>query len=128
GLSPPGSRAPPPGPFGAPPLPPPPPAGRGAVTRAVPGPNPPATALSEIYFVPKPYFSIRGADIDKQGVVWGSLGSGHIGSFDRRKCKSPLNGPKATGDHCPEGWTVYQYPGPGFKALGQTTADSTYYT
>ena len=34
-------------------------------------------------------------------------------SFDRRKCKGPLNGPNATGDHCPEGWSFYQYPGPG---------------
>jgi hypothetical protein len=38
-------------------------------------------------------------------VVWVSLGSGHLGSFDRRKCKGPLNGPNATGDQCPEGWT-----------------------
>ncbi|HZN50453.1 MAG TPA: carboxypeptidase-like regulatory domain-containing protein, partial [Methylomirabilota bacterium] len=75
--------------------------GTAAVVRVVPGPNPPATALAEIYNVPKPYFGIRGADIDKQGVVWASMGSGHIGSFDRRKCKGPLNGPKATGDHCP---------------------------
>ena len=52
-------------------------------------------------------------DIDSKGVVWVSLGSGHIGSFDRRKCKGPLNGPKATGDHCPEGWSFYKYPGPG---------------
>ena len=57
----------------------------------------------------------RGADIDSQGVVWVSLASGHLGSFDRRKCKGPLNGPKATGDHCPEGWSFYQYPGPGFQ-------------
>jgi hypothetical protein len=58
----------------------------------------------KVYNVPKPYFGIRGADIDKQGVVWASMGSGHLGSFDRRKCKGPLNGPKATGDHCLEGW------------------------
>ena len=38
-----------------------------------------------------------------------------LASFDRRKCKGPLNGPKATGDHCPEGWSFYQYPGPGFQ-------------
>jgi hypothetical protein len=102
--------------------------GTAAVVRVVPGPNPPATALAEIYNVPKPYFGIRGADIDKQGVVWASMGSGHIGSFDRRKCKGPLNGPKATGDHCPEGWAFYQYPGPGFKGIGENSAESSYYT
>ena len=48
-------------------------------------------------------FSPRGMDIDRNGVVWAALASGHLASFDRRKCKGPLNGPKATGQHCPEG-------------------------
>ena len=46
-------------------------------------------------------------DIDRNGVVWVALASGHMASFDRRKCKGPLNGPTATGQHCPEGWTLY---------------------
>ena len=100
----------------------------GAVVRIAPGPNPPETALAEIYNVPPPGFGIRGADIDSQGVVWVSLASGHLGSFDRRKCKGPLNGPKATGDHCPEGWAFYQYPGPGFQGIGENSAESSYYT
>jgi hypothetical protein len=100
----------------------------GAVVRLVPGSNPPATALAEIYRVPMPGFGARGADVDRQGVVWVSLGSGHMGSFDRRKCKGPLNGPKATGDHCPEGWSFHQYPGPGFRGLGENSAESSYYT
>ena len=44
------------------------------------------------------------------------------------KCKGPLNGPKATGDHCPEGWAFYQYPGPGFQGIGENSAESSYYT
>ena len=100
----------------------------GSIVRLVPGPNPPATALAEIYNVPPPGFGVRGADIDKKGVVWVSLASGHLGSFDRRKCKGPLNGPKATGNHCPEGWTFHQYPGPGFQGIGQNTAESSYYS
>ncbi|HKY08378.1 MAG TPA: carboxypeptidase-like regulatory domain-containing protein [Candidatus Binatia bacterium] len=100
----------------------------GAVVRLMPGSNPSETALAEIYNVPMPGFGIRGGDIDKQGVVWVSLASGHLGSFDRRKCKGPLNGPKATGDHCPEGWSFYKYPGPGFKGLGDNSAESSYYT
>jgi hypothetical protein len=100
----------------------------GSIVRIDPGANPPETALAEIYNVPMPGFGIRGADIDKKGVVWVSLGSGHLGSFDRRKCKGPLNGPKATGDHCPEGWSFYQYPGPGFKGIGENSAESSYYT
>ena len=49
-------------------------------------------------------------------------------SFDRRKCKGPLNGPKATGDHCPEGWSFYQYPGPAFRASATNSAESSYYS
>ena len=88
----------------------------------------PKTQLSEIYNVPLPYFGIRGGDIDKNGVVWASASSGHLVSFDRRKCKGPLNGAKATGDHCPEGWAGFQYPGPGFRGLGENSAESSYYT
>ena len=100
----------------------------GAVVRLAPGSNPPETALAEIYSVPLPGFGARGADIDSKGVVWVSLGSGHMGSFDRRKCKGPLNGPKATGDHCPEGWSFHQYPGPGFRGIGENSAESSYYS
>jgi hypothetical protein len=87
----------------------------------------PRTQLSEIYNVPPPGFGVRGADIDTNGVVWVSLGSGHLGEFDRRKCKGPLNGPKATGDHCPEGWTFHKLPGPGFADAPQLSVESSYY-
>jgi hypothetical protein len=98
------------------------------IVRLAPGSNPPETALAEVYNVPLPGFGVRGADIDSQGVVWVSLASGHLGSFDRRKCTGPLNGPAATGDHCPEGWTFHQYPGPGFQGLGDNSAESSYYS
>jgi hypothetical protein len=88
----------------------------------------PKTKLSEFYEVPMPGFGPRGGDIDSKGVVWVSLGSGHLGSFDRRKCKGQLNGPRATGDQCPEGWTFYQYPGPGFRGIGPNSAEASYYT
>jgi hypothetical protein len=99
----------------------------GAVVRLDPGSNPPATALAEIYNVPMPGYGIRGADIDRKGVVWASLASGHLASFDRNKCKGPLNGPKATGNHCPEGWSFFQMPGPGFKGIGENSVESSYY-
>jgi hypothetical protein len=101
---------------------------RSSVVRLAPGANPPATALAEIYNVPMPGFGVRGGDIDSKGVAWVSLASGHLGSFDRSKCKGPLNGPKATGDHCPEGWSFYKYPGPGFEGLGDNSAESSYYS
>ncbi len=87
----------------------------------------PKTGLSEVFNMPKPGFGIRGGDIDKNGVLWGSGSSGHLVSFDRRKCKGPLNGPTALGDHCPEGWAFNRYPGPGFE--GETnSAEASYYT
>ena len=88
----------------------------------------PRTRLSEIYNVPLPGFGVRGADIDRNGVVWVSLGSGHLGSFDRGKCRGPLNGPKATGDHCPEGWSFHRLPGPSFASVSDASVESSYYT
>jgi len=88
----------------------------------------PQTGLGERYVVPLPGFGVRGADIDRNGVVWVSLGSGHLGSFDRRKCKGPLDGPEATGEHCPEGWKLYDLPGPGFLDLPEFSVESSYYT
>ena len=99
----------------------------GAIVRIDPTKNP-HKSLAEMYNVPLPGFGPRGGDIDKQGRVWVSLASGHMGMFDRRLCKGPLNGPQATGNHCPEGWKFYQYPGPGFKGIGENSAESSYYS
>ncbi len=88
----------------------------------------PATGLSEMFNLPERGIGIRGGDIDKDGVAWGSMSSGHLGSFDRRKCKGPLNGPNATGNHCPEGWAFYRYPGPGFDGFTANSAEASYYT
>ena len=94
------------------------------------------TTLSEYFEVPfnEPKaavngFGPRGMDIDRNGVVWLPLASGHLASFDRKKCTGPLNGPNATGRHCPEGWTLYQFPGPQFEGLDEPGAvESSYYT
>jgi hypothetical protein len=103
--------------------------GIGGVVRVVPGNDPPNTAMSELYAVPAPGFGPRGGDIDSKGVVWVSLGSGHLGEFDRSKCKSPASGPKAAdGTTCPEGWNFFQYPGPGFAGIGKNSAEASYYT
>ena len=99
----------------------------GAIVRIDPTKNP-HKSLAEMYNVPLPGFGPRGGDIDMQGRVWVSLASGHMGMFDRRLCKGPLNGPKATGDQCPEGWAFFQYPGPGFKGIGENSAESSYYS
>ncbi|MCC6777405.1 MAG: carboxypeptidase regulatory-like domain-containing protein [Hyphomicrobiales bacterium] len=99
----------------------------GSVIRVLPGTDPVTTAITEIYDVPEPGYGPRGGDVDQNGVFWVSLASGHLGSFDRRKCKV-LNGPTATGKHCPEGWTLHQLPGPQFRTVQDPgSAEGSYY-
>jgi hypothetical protein len=108
----------------------------GSVVRLVPGSNPPETTLAEVYEppfandkAPIQGFSPRGGDVDRNGVYWSALASGHMASFDRRKCKGPLNGPTATGQHCPEGWTLYAEPLPQLKGVTDNgSAEGSYYT
>ena len=107
----------------------------GAVVRITPGANPPETALTEVFELPmkdgKPVggFSPRGGDVDRNGVYWAALASGHMASFDRRKCRGALNGPTATGQHCPEGWSFHAEPLP---QLGNVTSagsgEGSYFT
>jgi hypothetical protein len=101
----------------------------GYIIRVDPGPNPSETALAEIYEPPMPGYGPRGFDIDRNGIAWVPLSSGHMGKFDRSKCKV-LRGPEtATGRHCPEGWTLYSMPGPQMQTVKETgSAEASYYT
>jgi cytochrome c5 len=101
----------------------------GYIVRINPGSTPTETALTEVFEPPFPGYGPRGGDIDRNGVYWVSLSSGHLGRFDRRQCKGPLNGPKATGKHCPEGWTLFPFPGPQFRDVSEPgSVESSYYT
>ncbi|HEV7990729.1 MAG TPA: carboxypeptidase-like regulatory domain-containing protein [Gemmatimonadaceae bacterium] len=108
----------------------------GGIVRLTPGAHPPETALAEYFETPYGNekasvqgFSPRGMDIDRNGVAWVALASGHMASFDRRKCKGPLNGPTATGQHCPEGWTLYTEPLPQLQGVTESgSAEASYYT
>jgi hypothetical protein len=101
----------------------------GYVIRVEPGVSPSETALAEIYEPPMPGYGPRGFDIDREGIAWVPLASGHMGKFDRSKCKV-LKGPlTATGKHCPEGWTLYPFPGPQLAGIESTgSAEASYYT
>jgi hypothetical protein len=108
----------------------------GAVVRLVPGERPEETALVELYELPlgangEPVegFSPRGMDVDRNGVAWVALASGHLGRFDRSMCGGPLNGPAATGQHCPEGWTFFEEPLPQLGGVDTPgSAEASYYT
>ena len=101
------------------------------IIRFTKGDNPPETCHTEYYEPPVKNgkamaFNVRGVDLDSNGIAWAAFGSGQIGRFDRSKCKV-LNGPTATGQHCPEGWTFYSSPGPGLRNVeGGITADWSY--
>jgi hypothetical protein len=101
----------------------------GYIVRVDPGTDPSRTALAEIYEPPLPGYGPRGFDIDRNGIAWVPLASGHMGKFERSKCKV-LRGPEtATGKHCPEGWTLYPFPGPQLAGLSETgSAEASYYT
>ena len=107
----------------------------GGIIRLVPGPDPTHTALAEFYQPPLDEsgdpiegWSPRGGDVDRNGIYWAALSSGHMASFDRSQC-AVLNGPTATGQHCPEGWTFYEEPLPQMKGLTVSgSAEGSYYT
>lgn len=93
------------------------------------GGNPSETSLAEIYEIPAPGYGPRGMDIDTQNVVWVPLSSGHMASFDRRKCKVTSGPTIRDGRHCPEGWTLYPFPGPKLSGdPGTGSAEASYYT
>ncbi len=103
-----------------------------AIVRFDPGSNPPETCKTESYEPPvkadgKNYvaYDARGIGIDSNGIAHATFGSGQIATFDRAKCKV-MNGPKATGQHCPEGWTFYEVPGPKISNTDNVSADWFY--
>ena len=111
----------------------------GRLVRLERGDNPPASCIAEVYEPPSienPAIDAaqtgsapRGIDVDRNGVIWTALsGSSHMASFDRRKC-AVTSGPEATGQHCPEGWTLYPVPGPQMKGVETPgSADFHYYS
>ena len=110
----------------------------GRLVRLDRGDNPPETCIAEVYEPPsienpavdpaQTGHAPRGVDVDRNGIIWTALsGSGHMASFDRSRCRV-LNGPDATGQHCPEGWTLYPTPGPQMKGVTDSgSADYHYY-
>ncbi len=112
----------------------------GHIVRLSLGSNPPETCVGEMYQVPfdafptrnnaRSGFLPRGIDVDSQGVVWtGLAGSGHLASFDRRKCKVLTGESATTGRHCAEGWTLYPTGGPKMQGVtADWNADFHYYS
>jgi hypothetical protein len=88
------------------------------------GGSAPESCKAEVFEVPRwrDVGGARGLGIDSNGVVWASLAAtDQLASFDRRTCRT-LNGPTATGQHCDEGWSFHQVPGPPFSIASPTAS------
>ena len=75
----------------------------------------PKTSLSEVYNVPKPGFGIRGGDIDKNGVAWGSALERPSRELRPAQVQGPAQRPEGDRRALPRGLDVLRYPGPGFE-------------
>ena len=101
------------------------------IVRLEPGKNPPQTCVAEVYEPPKladgryAAFGARGVAIDSEGIAWVSFHDGHVGRFDRRRCKV-LKGPTATGQQCAEGWEILTTPGPTFQTVDASQGNTDY--
>ena len=98
------------------------------------GDNPPESCIAEVYMPPpsimnpSPYGS-GGLHVTSAGVIWQDWrGSGHFASFDRSQC-TVTNGPTATGQSCPEGWTFHRMDKPTYSNAGMPiNSDESYLT
>ncbi len=82
------------------------------------------TVKFETYTPPPPGNGGRGLDVDTEGNVWICLsGSSHVAKFERDKCAQTWG----AGDQCPEGWTLWEIPGPVFEGTDKRS-DNHYYT
>ena len=96
------------------------------------GASPPQSCKAEVYVPPPakmPLDGSGGVAMDSNGVAWQNWRGAHqMMSFDRRKCKT-TNSADATGQQCPEGWTVYTKPGPTFQGgADYSSTDMLYMT
>ena len=89
----------------------------------------PKTKLSEFYAIPKEGIGVRGGDIDKNGVLWGSGSNGTLISFDlaanaefaeRAGCEPAITAPKAL--------LSTNIRAPVSEGFENTSAEASYYT
>ena len=103
----------------------------GGIIRMERGKSPPETCAVEYYEPPvdaegwASAFNPRGVDLDTNGIAWVAFGSGHLGRFDRSKCKV-FSGPSVTGQQCKDGWTLFTIPAPGYEGVEGVTSSWNY--
>ena len=98
------------------------------------GDNPPQSCIAEVYMPPAtvadpPPYGSGGLHITRDGIIYQDWrGSGHFAAFDRSAC-TVTNGPTATGQSCPEGWTLHRMEKPTYEnATMPINSDESYLT
>jgi len=98
------------------------------------GDNAPASCIAEVYMPPTsivnpPPYGSGGLHVTHDGIIWQDWrGSGHFTSFDRSQCEV-TNGPTATGQSCPEGWSVNRIDKPTYSNADMPiNSDESYLT
>ena len=98
------------------------------------GDNPPQSCIAEVYMPPEtvadpPPYGSGGLHITRDGIIYQDWrGSGHFAAFDRSVC-TVTNGPTATGQSCPEGWTLHRMEKPTYEnATMPINSDESYLT
>ena len=98
------------------------------------GDNPPQSCIAEVYMPPPtvadpPPYGSGGLHITRDGIIYQDWrGSGHFAAFDRSVC-TVRNGPTATGQSCPEGWTLHRMEKPTYEnATMPINSDESYLT
>ena len=101
-----------------------------SIVRLNPGPNPSETALAEFYEVPLTPAPTASVGWTSTATAWSGLRCrAAIWRASTGASAKLLNGPTATGKHCPEGWTLHTLPGPNFESLKEPgSAEASYYT
>jgi hypothetical protein len=86
------------------------------IVRIEKGSNPPDTCRAEFFEPPPGRFhdlqpiGTGGIESDRNGVLYDAWRvSGHFTSFDRSKCRTTQD-PTASGQSCPEGWSIHRNP------------------
>ena len=81
----------------------------GYLVHFTPGAKPTHPGLTGLFLPLEGASGPRGvdADADANGLVWTAMSSGHLASFDRFRCKTPLKDlDTVTGKQCMEDWIL----------------------
>ena len=101
----------------------------GDVVRLVPGPDPPETALAELYEPPLPGLWSSRRRYRPQRCLLDRARQRASRELRPPQVQGSAQRPEGDGQQCPEGWTLYPLPGPNQgRRASPGSAEASYYT